>query len=128
MDKGLRMSFSAPVLRQTQMAPKRSSLIPALASARVQRTDGARAPAFSRHPKLLIHLARVHQRISASKFGFQIWVEAASSHLLENWRQYLLTLRRNRRIVAQIAPISCIIGSVQSVAAFCFCGSAFLRE
>jgi hypothetical protein len=102
MDEELRMSFSAPVLRQTQMARKRSSLIPALASARVQRTDGARAPAFSRHPKLLIHLARVHQRISAFKFGW----EAASSQLLGNLRQYLLTLRRNRRIVAQMEQIS----------------------
>jgi hypothetical protein len=59
MDEELRMSFSAPVLRQMQMTRKRSSLISALASAQVQRTDGARAPAFSRHPKLLIHLARV---------------------------------------------------------------------
>jgi hypothetical protein len=72
MDEELRMSFSASVLRQTQMARKRSTLIPALASARVQRTDGARAPAFSRHPKLLIHLARVHQRISALKFGWKL--------------------------------------------------------
>jgi hypothetical protein len=70
MEEELRMSFSAPVLRQTQMARKRSSLIPALASARVQKTDGARAPTFSRHPKLLLHLARVHQRISAFKFDW----------------------------------------------------------